>query len=231
MGWGAQVNSLKKIRLVLADDHPLVAEGLKSILEPHFDVVGTASGGREAVEKAISLRAHAVLLDIGMPGLNGVEAARQIKTLAPKIKVIFVTQMEDRAYVRAAFQAGGSAYILKQAAPAEIVDGIRAALAGNLFISKSLRTPEMEALLQGAPNPTTLFGGQLTSRQREVLQLIAEGKSAKEIAGELGISTRTVEFHKNAMMSQLGLHTTAELTRYALQEGIAPYRRVGLRRD
>ena len=212
---------MTKPRLLLADDHPLILEGLRRVLEPEFEIVGTAMNGRELVALAGTLQPDAVLLDIGMPELNGVEAARQIRELLPAIKILFVTQMEDRAYVRAAFQAHASAYLLKQSVVTELAPALRAALAGHFYISKSLRLGGMEALFNNQVNPSDIFGQRLTGRQREVLQLVAEGKSGKEIGASLGISIKTVEFHKSAIMNELGLRTTAELTRYALEQGIS----------
>jgi DNA-binding NarL/FixJ family response regulator len=160
------------------------------------------------------------VLDIGMPLLNGIEAARQIKTALPTTKLVFLTQMADRGYVYAAFQAQASGYLLKQSAIGELPVAIREALAGRFYVSPLVCKGIAAAVLNPNRNPAELFGGGLTARQREVLQLVAEGKTAKEIAAILTISTKTVEFHKSAIMEELGLRTTAELTRYALDQGI-----------
>lgn len=205
---------------MLADDHPLILEGLRRVLEPEFEIAGMAANGRELVRLTIELHPDAVLVDVGMPELNGIEAARQIKRMLPATKVLFVTQVEDRAYARAAFQAQASAYLLKQSVVAELPTAIHEALAGRFYVSASLR-----GLLDGRfdpkQSPAALVGEQLTPRQREVLQLVAEGRSAKEIAGTLGISVKTVEFHKSGIMQELGLRSVAELTRYAIEHGIA----------
>jgi DNA-binding NarL/FixJ family response regulator len=213
---------MAKPRLLLADDHPLVLEGLRRVLESEFEIAGAATNGRELVAMALEKRPDAVILDVGMPDLNGIEAARQIRAVLPAVKIVFVTQMEERAYVRAAFNSGASAYLLKQSVVAELPTGVKEALGGRFYVSQSLRGGETEALLGGDTNPSSLFGHPLTPRQREVLQLIAEGKTGKEIGVALSISTRTVEFHKNAIMNELGLRTTAELTRYAIVHGIVP---------
>jgi DNA-binding NarL/FixJ family response regulator len=206
-------------RLLLADDHPLILEGLRRVLEPEFEVVGVAANGRQLVARVLELHPDAVLLDIGMPELNGIEAARQIKRVLPATKIIFITQVDDRAYARAAFQAQASAYLLKQSVVAELAIAVRESLAGRFYVSEALR-----GLLEGRFNPNyspaALVGENLTPRQREVLQLVAEGKTAKDIAATLGISAKTVEFHKNGIMQELGLRTVAELTRYALEHGI-----------
>jgi DNA-binding NarL/FixJ family response regulator len=155
-----------------------------------------------------------------MPLLNGIEAARQIHSAVPKCKIVFVTQQADRHYVRAAFRAGASGYVLKQSAAAELLAALHQALNGHFHISELLTRDIPEALLNPKHSPEALFGGSLTPRQREVLQLVAEGKAAKEIAEILKISPKTVEFHKASIMDELGLRTTAELTRYAIANGI-----------
>ena len=209
-----------KARVLLADDHAIILEGLQRVLEPEFEIVGRASDGRDLVNQARLLKPDAVVLDIGMPLLNGIEAARQIKTALPVTKLIFLTQMGGRGYVYAAFEAHASAYLLKQSAIGELQVALREALAGRFYVSPHVCKGVSEAMLNPNRNPAELFGGGLTARQREVLQLVAEGKTAKEIAAYLTISTKTVEFHKSAIMEELGLRTTAELTRYAVEQGI-----------
>jgi len=212
---------MPKPRVLLADDHALILEGLRRVLEPEFEIAGTAVNGRQLVAMALELRPDAVLLDVGMPELNGIEAARQLRRALPTIKILFVTQMEDRAYARAAFQAEASAYLLKQSAVAELSIALREALAGRYYVSKSLRGL-LDGVFDPNRNPAELTGEDLTPRQREVLQLVAEGKTGKEIASALGISVKTVEFHKSAIMQELGLRSVAELTRYAIEHGILP---------
>ena len=155
-----------------------------------------------------------------MPILNGMEASRQIKALSPATKLLFITQIANREYVHAAFEMGASAYILKQSVAHEVVNATREALAGRYHITPQLRQGTPEALYNPSRNPASVFGTSLTPRQREVLQLVAEGKANKEVAGALKISLKTVDFHKARIMDQLGLRTTAELTRYAVEHGI-----------
>lgn len=211
---------MPKPRLLLADDHELLLDGLKKILEPEFDLIGAVGDGRAAVAAFEELQPDLLLLDIALPLLNGIEAARKVKAASPRARILFVTMQTDRVYVEEAFRAGASGYVLKQAASRELVEAIKAVLRGRFYVSPHIS----ERLAPGVPDttkdPTRLFGGQLTPRQREVLQLIAEGKSLKEIAQILNISVRTVEFHKNGLMQVLGFRTTAELTRYAIDHGI-----------
>lgn len=211
---------MAKLRLLLADDHGLVLEGLRSLLSKDFEVAGVAENGRELLEQAEKLQPDLVLLDISMPILNGLEAARQIKARWPIMKILFITQRSDREYIRAAFRLGASGYILKQSVVAEISEAVREIADGRYYVSVELRYGLTEMLLNTTTNPSEFFGDSLTPRQREVLQLVAEGKSNKEVATILGISVKTVDFHKAGIMDELGLRTTAELTRYAIEHGI-----------
>jgi DNA-binding NarL/FixJ family response regulator len=212
---------MAKPRLLLADDHELLLDGLRRLLEPEFDLIGVVADGRAAVATYEQLRPDALLLDIGMPGLNGIEACRQVKRAFPDARVIFVTMQTDRVYVEEAFRAGASGYVVKQAAAGELLDAIKTVLRGRRYLSPRIASRmEAEPFDSTADSPSS-FGGRLTPRQREVLQLVAEGKSMKEIARILDISVRTVEFHKNGLIQQLGLRTVAELTRYALEQKIA----------
>lgn len=201
---------MKRARLLLADDHALVAAGLRKLLEPEFDVLGTAADGRALVAAAERLKPDLILLDISLPLLNGIDAARAVKKASPDVKIIFVTMHSDPNYVDEAFRAGGSGYVLKRSAASELVTAIGEVLAGRNYI-----TPLVTA--HPAPGRRT---GELTPRQREVLQLVAEGRSTKEIAGILKISIKTVEFHKSGIMQKLSMHSTAELTRYAIDHGM-----------
>lgn len=211
---------MQKPRILLGDDHPLILEGLRSILSRDFDIVGTATNGRDLVAEAERIRPDAVVLDISMPILNGVEAARQIKASHPDVKILFITQNANQEYVRVAFGLGASAYLLKEGVATEAIPALRAALAGRYYVSPKLLSGLPQSLFYAGQSPTEMFGEKLTTRQREVLQLVAEGKSNKEIANILSISLKTVDFHKARLMDELGLHTTAELTRYALRHGI-----------
>jgi DNA-binding NarL/FixJ family response regulator len=209
-----------KPRIVIADDHSLVVAGLSKLLEKDFEIAGIASNGRELVELAEQSRPDAILLDISMPLLNGIEATRQICRAAPKAKIVVLTQQTGKEYVQAALQAGAQGYVVKQSAPTELLTAIREVLAGRFYITRLVIPKEIATLLDSGGNPLEWFAGQLTPRQREVLQLVGEGKSGKEIADILRISVKTVEFHKSKLMDHLGLHTTAELTRYAIEHGI-----------
>lgn len=212
---------MSRPRILIGDDHALIIEGLRSLLAKEFEVVGVAMNGRDLVKETERLNPDAVLLDVSMPVLNGMEAANQIKKVAPSAKIVFVTQRSDREYVRAAFRLGASAYVLKQSVSSEVIPAIHEALAGRYFVTPALVTGIPDALINPNRNPSELFGGTLTTRQREVLQLVAEGKSNKEIAAVLNISLKTVDFHKAKLMDELGLRTTAELTRYAIEHGVA----------
>jgi DNA-binding NarL/FixJ family response regulator len=207
-------------RILIADDHRLVVAGLSKLLEKDFDIVAVASNGRELLELAEQYRPDAILLDISMPMLNGIEATRQICRTVPKTKIIVLTQQTGKEYVQAALQAGARGYVVKQSAPTELLAALREVLAGRFYITRLVIPKDIASLLDNGSNPLVWFASQLTPRQREVLQLVGEGKSGKEIADILQISVMTVEFHKTKLMDQLGLHTTAELTRYAIEHGI-----------
>jgi DNA-binding NarL/FixJ family response regulator len=203
----------RKPRVLLADDHKIITECLAHVLEPCFELVGTAENGQELIEAAERLRPDVALVDISMPDMNGIEAARQMSQRTPATKVIFLTMHTGLSYVEQAFRAGASGYVLKRSAAAELVTGIREVLAGRRYVTPIVNSqfgrPEVE--------PT---GVALTSRQQAVLELVAEGLSAKEIASSLNISPKTVEFHKAAIMDKLAMHTTAQLMRYAMKNGI-----------
>jgi DNA-binding NarL/FixJ family response regulator len=212
---------VSKPRLLLVDDHELFLDGMRKLLEEDFELVGAVGDGRTAVAAFERLSPDLVLLDIGLPLLNGIEAARQVKRIASQAIILFVTMQTDRIYVEEAFRAGGAGYVLKQAAARELVEAIHEVLAGRFYLSPLISQQLGTIPSDLATKPPEHVGGQLTPRQREVLQLVAEGKSMKEIAGILAISVRTVEFHKNGIMQELGFRTTAELTRYAIEHGIA----------
>ena len=211
---------MPRYRLILADDHALILEGLRSLLAAEFDIVAVALDGRELVQQVELLQPDAVLLDIAMPLLNGIEAARQIKKLVPKTKLLFVTQNPDREYVQVALRLGASGYVLKQSAVRDVVNALHEIFDGGFYVSPLLRRGIPEVLIKPGQNPSELFGVALTPRQRQVLQLVAEGKSTKETAAILNISVKTVDFHKAGIMEEVGVRTTAELTRYAIEHGI-----------
>jgi DNA-binding NarL/FixJ family response regulator len=200
----------------------MVSEAICAILEKNYEVAGIAKNGRELVEKAFRLKPDVIVLDISMPELNGIEACRQLQASGCMARVVIVTQQLGAEYVRAAFDAGAMAYVAKQSASSELLQAVRLALLGRYYVTPLVASGQDDEPLAGVQrsNPAEMFGARLTSRQREVLQLVAEGKTTKEIASTLNISAKTVEFHRSSVMDQLGLRTTAELTRYALIHGI-----------
>jgi DNA-binding NarL/FixJ family response regulator len=211
---------MSKPRIVIADDHTLMTEGLRRLLEPEFDVVGTASTGKELISVLGSTPAEVVVLDIAMPEMNGIEAARTIGKSYPLVRFVFVTQQVSRHYVQAAFQAGAYAFVSKQSASNDLHNAIRKALRGEKYLTASIGLDGHQLLSDLNSTLGEVLGHELTPRQLEVLQLTAEGKTVKEIASTLNISPKTVEFHKAAVMDHLGLRNTADLTRYALSRGI-----------
>jgi DNA-binding NarL/FixJ family response regulator len=204
----------------MADDHSLVLAGLRRLIEEEGDVVGTVEDGRALLEEAQRLRPDIVFLDISMPLLNGLDAARQLKQLMPDSKLIFLTMHATPSYVTEAFKVGASGYLVKQSLAAEVKHAIQAVQQGRYYMTPSVTNEVMGAISKGAvcKRPVTA----LTSRQREVLQLIAEGKGTRAIAVILHVSVKTVEFHRARVMDELDLHSTAELTRYAISEGLVP---------
>jgi DNA-binding NarL/FixJ family response regulator len=210
---------MKNVRVLLADDHKIVLEGLRSLLEPEFEVVGTVEDGRALVAAAKKLSPDVVIVDISMPLLNGIEAVRQIKEENDKIKVVFLTMHPDVTYATRAFEAGASGYVLKHSAPSELVTAVGEAIKGRTYVTPIIAGELMQSYKEGVHLRDDLIG-KLTPRQREVLQLLAEGHSAKEIGDILCISPRTVEFHKYKMMEELKLKTSAELLHYAIKQGI-----------
>jgi DNA-binding NarL/FixJ family response regulator len=207
-----------KPRALLADDHSLFVEGLKRIIQDECEVVGVAENGRDAISLAEKLKPELIFLDVTMPLLNGIEVARQIHKQDPNAKIIFVTMQLNRAFVREAFQAGASGYVMKQASATELCTAIQDVQKGRFFVSPLVSEQLLGRALPTDQVPSQLFGS-LTPRQREVLQLVAEGKSAKEIASLLFISVKTVEFHKKHLMHELNLRSTAALVRYAVENG------------
>lgn len=212
---------MKKPRVLMADDHSLILAGLRKLVEEECEVVGTVEDGRALVEAAQQLRPDLILLDIAMPLLNGLEAARQLRTLAPESKLIFLTMHASPTYATEAFQAGASGYLLKRSAATELSLAIRSVLQGQHYLTPLLTKDVLESVLKLSTGKRGKPASQaLTSRQREVLQLVTEGHGTKEIATILSLSVKTVEFHKSRIMQQLDLHSTAELTKYAITHGI-----------
>jgi DNA-binding NarL/FixJ family response regulator len=211
---------MNRPRVLLADDHCLVAEGLRSLLEPHFDVVGIVPDGRELVTAAKALDPDVVVLDISMPSLNGIDAARQMRAAGCRAKVVFLTMHREVTYAARALEAGASGFVLKHSAASELVTAVREALKGGTYITPQIAGELLESVRRGTPAGVEKLD-ELTPRQREVFQLVAEGHSAKEIAALLRISRRTAEFHKARLMETLGVQNTAELIQYAIRTGVS----------
>ncbi len=205
-------------RILLADDHRIVVEGLRGLLEPEFEIVGIVEDGRALLTAAEKLRPDVIVADISMPLLNGIDSVRQIKKTHEEIKVVFLTMHPDVTYAASAFEAGALGYVLKHSAASELATAIRHALKGETYITPLLKG-ELEHFSKGITAQQDEIT-RLTQRQREVLQLFAEGHSAKQIAAILNISVRTVEFHKYRMMTDLGFKSVAELIRFAVRHGI-----------
>ena len=208
-------------RVLIADDHTLVLEGFRKLLEEHCELLGTAEDGRTLVDAAERLQPDLVLLDISMPRLNGIDAARKLKKRYPAMKFIFVTMHADPSYVNEAFKAGASGYLLKRSAAQELRQAIHAVMNGDFYVTPLITKDVISSFL--TPGRLRIpEADDLTARQREILQLVAEGFSAKEIANQLNISHRTIEFHKAKIMELLNLHTTADLVKYAIAHGLIP---------
>jgi len=211
---------MNRWKLLLADDHNIVIEGLRRILDhPDFEIAGVVNNGRSLLRAAKEIQPDIIIADITMPLLNGIDAARQIRKSNPDVKIIFLTMHPDVTFATEALAAGGSGYVLKNSAADELVTAIREAIQGRTYITKSIA----EAVKHGLSSRSNTWRSpldKLTCRQREVLQLLAEGLQVKEIAVKLNLSPRTVEFHKYRIMEELGLRTAAEIARYAARHGI-----------
>jgi DNA-binding NarL/FixJ family response regulator len=207
---------MRKPRILLADDHTFVLEGFRRILEEHYELVGMTGDGRALLAAAKTTQPDIIIMDISMPLLNGIDAAAQLKKICPTAKIIIVTMHADAEYARSAFEAGASAYVLKGSAVDELELAIRAVLGGHSYITP-LITKELVDVFLSRVSETTKG---ITLRQREVLQFLAEGRTSKEIANRLNITSRTVEFHKAQILIHLNLKTTADLIKYALTHGI-----------
>jgi len=204
-----------RARVLLADDHVLLLEAFRRMLEPAVEVVGAVADGAALVEQALLLEPDLVVADVSMPRMNGLEAARRLRGDLPGTRVVFLTVNEDPQMAAEAFALGASGYLLKCSTATELNDAIRAVLAGRRYLSKRLAGGDPDALPAAAAADRPLE--QLTLRERDVLKLLAEGLTMKEIGAQLGIATRTVAFHKYRMMESLGLHTSAELVSFAVE--------------
>ena len=209
---------MKRPRIVIADDHVLIAQALEHLLQAEFDVVGVVSDGRALLTAAVELKPDVVVVDIGMPLLNGLDAGEQLKALHSEIKVIYLTQNREPRLAVEAFRRKASGYLLKDSAASELTTAIRQALQGRSYVSPLIARDMLDRASSAFAGDTG--GRELSSREREVLQLLAEGKSMKEVAALLEISPRTVEFHKYRIMGLLGVKTNAELVQYAIKWGL-----------
>jgi DNA-binding NarL/FixJ family response regulator len=208
----------KKTRVLLADDHAVVRQGFRFILEaqPDMEVVGEASNGREAVDRAQQLKPDVVVMDVSMPELNGIEATRRIGEAAPRTRVLALSMHKDSVYVREILKAGARGYLLKDAYDNDLVSAVRAVARGDGYLSPAVSDAVLSDYRKHVTDPIDL----LSSREREVLQMIAEGKTNKDIASLLNLSVYTVEAHRGRIMEKLNLHSTGELVRFAIRNGL-----------
>jgi DNA-binding NarL/FixJ family response regulator len=209
---------MNRIRVLLADDHPMVLEGVAKILEDEFDIVGKVEDGRALVAAAKELNPDIIVTDMTMPLLHGLEACRQLKRLVDS-KVIFLTMHADVAYAKEAFQAGASGYLLKRNAASELIDAIHRVIKCQTYVTPLLFGDDQMPIEYESRSQVPILK-QLTPRQREVLQLIAEGQSTKEIAETLSLSVKTVDFHRGKLMDTLNMQSNADLTKFALSHGL-----------
>jgi DNA-binding NarL/FixJ family response regulator len=209
---------MARVRVLLADDHTLFCNLLRDLLEPEYEVVGSVSDGRELLKAAASLDPDVLVVDIGMPSLNGLDAGRRLKQANPKVKLIYLTMNNNVEYAREALQAGASGFVLKNSQSSQLLEAIRDALRGRSYVAPEIRQAMNEIFVR---DPKAVDRPQhLTDRQREVLQMLAEGRSLREIAELLRISYRTVRFHKVRIMEELGISKNAELVKYAMKHGM-----------
>jgi two-component system response regulator NreC len=209
------------MKILLVDDHRMMRDGLRAILEKEgLVVVGDAASGREAIALARTLRPEIVVMDVSMPELNGIDATHRLMAEVPGIKVIGLSMNADRRYVIAMFKAGAVGYLIKNAASQELIQAVRTVEANLKYVSPSIASIVLDDLVDGGVFPRAPLARALSLREREVLQLLAEGKSSKDIASKLDVAVPTVETHRRQIMDKVGLRTTAELTKFAIREGL-----------
>lgn len=214
---------MTKPRVLIADDHSIILAGLQKLIEDSCEIVGMVEDGRALIEAADRLKPDLILLDISMPLLNGLDAVRQIKKSSLDCKILFLTMHASPTYATEALKVGGNGYLLKQSAATELPEAIKAVMKGQTYLTPAMTQPILESAMNPVRRNLKLKPAlmDLTSRQREVLQLVAEGRSTKDIATLLNVSVKTVEFHKTRLMEQLGLHSTLALIKFAIAEGLA----------
>jgi DNA-binding NarL/FixJ family response regulator len=212
---------MSKIRVLIADDHAILREGIRALLQlqPDIEVAGEASDGKQAIEAVERLDPDVVLMDIAMPGLGGIEAALELHKLGKRAKVLVLSQYEDREYVRRLLKAGVAGYVLKKSAGSELANAIRAVHRGGLVLDPEVARTAMEDAGQAAPGQADPYEA-LTDREKQVLKLVAEGRSNKDVAELLGISVKTAMSHREHVMEKLGVHNRTELVRFALKKGV-----------
>jgi two-component system response regulator NreC len=213
---------MSTIRVLLADDHNLVRDGLKGLIEKDagMKVIAEAENGRKTVQLAQKLRPNVVIMDVTMPDMNGIDATRMIKEKNPEVRVIGLSMHSDRRYVLGMLEAGACGYLLKECAFEELAAAIRNVARGNTYLSPRIAALVVQGYRDKAPGPSHASGSVLTPRECEVLQLLAEGMAAKEIAPRLKVSVKTIETHRRNMMEKLKVRSIAELTKYAVREGL-----------
>jgi len=213
---------MSRIRVLIADDHTLFRQGLVRLLEsaPDLEVVGEAVDGREAIRLVEKTHPHVIIMDLSMPGLGGLEAIRRIRRIQCQAEVLVLSMHDDEVSVSQALQAGAVGYVVKTDNAEELLTAVRAAHRGQSYLSPSISRLVIEGYLQRRPTENVASSDKLTSREREILQLLAEGHSNKEIAKLLNLSVKTVETHRTNLMKKLGLHSLAELVRYAIRNGL-----------
>jgi DNA-binding NarL/FixJ family response regulator len=212
---------MKRLRVLLGDDHALILDGIRAALQPYHDIVGQAADGKALVEAAERLHPDLVVLDISMPILNGLESAKRIKKALPSTRLIILSQHLNPAYLKQALKAGASGYVLKSGATEELQKAIDTVMRGETYITPSFGE-DVIARLWNRSGEISDESEELSERQREILQLIVEGRGNKEIADLLHLSVKTIEFHRARLMDKLGVRTVAELTKVALQQGLIP---------
>ena len=209
---------MRRISILVADDHTMVCEGLKRMLEPEFEVIACVQNGRALVKAATNMKPDLVLVDVGMPMLNGLDAARELKKLMPRLKLIFLTMNPDPDIASEALRVGASGYLLKNSEAEELLKAVREAIRGTSYVTPQIRAAMAESFIR---DPKSLDRPKhLSARQREVMQMLAEGRRMQEVADVLHISRRTVRFHKQQIMEELGIKSNAELVQYAIKHAM-----------